>query len=265
MRTATVLSNQDLIRIAPSVFAEHAHESMSEKYAYIPTMSLVQGLREEGFLPVRVDQAGSRKKDHAGFGKHMLRFRREDQLESREAREVVLINSHDGSSGFQLMAGVYRLVCSNGLIAYQQDCHIKLRHTGNAKAEVIEGAYKIINGFDAVTQSIETMKAITLSDTQKLAFGKAALALKYDDPDNCGFSPAQIIRPRRFADERSDLWTVFNAVQENVIKGGQSGIKTNELGRRVRTSSRKINGIDQSTALNRGLWVLAEEMGKLVA
>lgn len=261
----TQLTNDQLIRRAPAIFAEQAHSSRSDRYSYIPTLDLINGMRSEGFYPVQVSEAGSRDQSKKGFGKHLIRFRREDQLESKEAREVVLLNSHDGSSGFRLMAGVYRFVCANGLIVGETDNEIRVRHSGDAVSKVIEGAYKIVSDFDRVSESIDGMKSIILTPGQQRAFGSAALAIKYDDAENCGIRPEQIIRPRRTDDAKGDLWTVFNATQENIIKGGQRGIKLNELGRRVATTTRTIKGIDQSVALNRGLWVLAEKLKEIMA
>ena len=260
------LDDAELIRTAPAIFAPDAHASRSDRYSYIPTLDLVAGMRKEGFLPVKVSQAKNRDADKKGFGKHLIRFRRENQLDATEAREVVLVNSHDGSSSFQLMAGVYRLVCSNGLIVGNTDSEIRMRHSGHdAIGNVIEGACKIIDDFDRISAQIESFKAVILSNDAQRAFGSAALALRFDDTENAGINAGQLLLPRRSADTSSDLWTTFNRIQENVIKGGLHGIKFNSEGRRVRTSTREVKGIDQSVALNRGLWVLAEEMRKLVA
>lgn len=259
------LGNDELTRMAPAIFAPEAHGSRSERYAYIPTLDLVDSMRKEGFMPVKVSQANCRDDDRKGFNKHLIRFRREDQLSAAEAREVVLVNSHDGSSGFRLMAGVFRLVCANGLIVGQTDNEIRVRHSGDAIGKVIEGAYSIVKDFDRVAEAIDGMKAITLAPEHQKAFGKAALALRFDDAVNCGFRPDQIIRPRRAEDRPSDLWTTFNVAQENIIRGGLHGRKIDANGRPKNTSTRAVNGIDQNVALNRGLWVLAEEMRKLVA
>jgi hypothetical protein len=222
-------------------------------------------MRAEGFLPVKVSQARAREEDRAGYCKHLIRFRRQDQLAAAEAREVVLINSHDGSSGFRLMAGVFRLVCANGLIVGHSDNEIRVRHSGNAVGQVIEGAYSIVKDFDRVADSIETMKALPLLPEHRQAFAKAALALRFDDPANSGIKPEQIIRPRRAEDQPADLWTTMNVAQENIIRGGLRGWKLDANGHQKRATTREVNGIDQSVALNRGLWVLAEEMRKLVA
>jgi len=42
--------------VAPSIFADAPHESRSERYSYIPTASVLQGLRGEGFEPFMVCQ-----------------------------------------------------------------------------------------------------------------------------------------------------------------------------------------------------------------
>jgi hypothetical protein len=259
------LENEELARIAPAIFAPDAHGSRSDRYAYIPTLDLINGMRSEGFMPVKVTQAKTRDDDKKGFGKHLIRFRRHDQLDASEAREVVILNSHDGSSGFRLMAGVYRLVCSNGLITGHTDNEIRIRHSGDAVGQVIEGACKIVKDFDLVAEAIDGMKSINLCEEDQLIFGKAALALRFDDYENSGIKPAQIIRPRRIEDQKTDLWTTFNAVQENIIRGGLRGFKVNANGHHARIKTREVKGIDQSVALNRGLWVLAEEMRKLAA
>lgn len=259
------LSNDELTRAAPSIFADAAHDSRSDRYAYIPTVKLIDGMRNEGFLPVKVSQAKARIEDRRGYCKHLIRFRRHDQLQSAEAREVVLVNSHDGSSGFRLMAGIYRLVCANGLIVGNSDSEIRIRHSGDAVDKVIEGAYSVVKDFDAVAEQIDGMKAIALNPEQQRAFATAALALRFEEPENCGIRPEQIIRPRRTDDKGADLWRTFNVTQENVIRGGLHGIKRDANGRTKRVGTREVKGIDQNVALNRGLWVLANEMRKLAA
>ena len=81
-----VLNTDQLRRAVPAAFAESAHESRSARYAYIPTSAVIEGMRAEGFLPVNARQAGARDEGKAGHGKHMIRFRREDQLQLPEAR-----------------------------------------------------------------------------------------------------------------------------------------------------------------------------------
>ena len=72
-------------------------------------------------------------------------------------------------------------------------------------------------------------------------------------------------RPRRREDVDRSLWTTFNVIQENVVRGGLQGRKRNAEGRIRRAQTRAINGIDQNVTLNRALWTLAEGMQRLKA
>lgn len=180
------LTNDELIKIAPSIFAPQKHDSRSDRYAYVSTYDLLSGMRDNGFYPVKVSHPLCRTEDKKNFGKHLIRFRREDQLTSTEAREVILVNSHDGSSSFQLMAGIFRLVCANGLIVGEKDTEIRIPHSGRAVDNVIDGAFRVINDFDKVTESIEQMKQIQLPEPLRLAFAEAAREVRFDDAENSG-------------------------------------------------------------------------------
>lgn len=259
-----VLSTEQLRKAVPSAFAESAHDSRSARYTYIPTSAVIEGMRAEGFLPVKATQAQARNADKQGHTKHMIRFRREDQLFQPEAREVIMINSHDGSSAYKLSAGVFRLVCSNGLVVGKEDTRQTVRHSGRVLGDVIEGACRIVEDFDKVTQDMEVMKSITLEKPLMLAFAAAAIEARFDVEEK-PVTPEQVLRARRQADTGADLWTVFNRVQENVIKGGLRGATRDAYGRQQRRTTREVKGIDQNDTLNRALWRLSMEVAKIAA
>ncbi|SFH20860.1 protein of unknown function [Desulfotomaculum arcticum] len=123
----------------------------------------------------------------------------------------------------------------------------------------IDAAYSIVDDFDTAQESVETMKSTQLTLPEAKAFAAAALTLKYDDIEKAPISSAQALSSRRRVDEREDLWSTFNRVQENVIKGGQRGRSVS--GRRV--STRPVKSIDNNIKLNKALWVLANQMGAL--
>jgi hypothetical protein len=117
IRSETPLNEDQMRRAAPSIFAEGKHGSRSERYTYIPTIEVLRGLRHEGFEPFMVAQGESRIEGKTEFTKHMIRMRHACQVTSRpEANEIILINSHDGASSYQMLAGVVRVVCCNGLV-----------------------------------------------------------------------------------------------------------------------------------------------------
>jgi hypothetical protein len=163
------------------------------------------------------------------------------------------------------MAGVFRLVCSNGLIVGKNDTEIRIPHSGRAIDNVIEGSFRVINEFDQVTESIETMKAIVLPEPLQIAFAEAAMEIRFDDAENSGVKSFQLLRPHRLADKGADLWTTFNVIQENAIRGGLRTIKRDERNQIQRGSTREIKGIDQNVKINKALWIIAEAIAKQAA
>lgn len=262
VRSEVPLTKSQLVGVAPSIFAAEPHESRSDRYTYIPTRDVLNGLWKEGFAPFMAVQSRSRIPGKGEFTKHMLRLRHRDQITaSTEVPEIVLINSHDGTSSFQLLAGLFRSVCQNGLICGDSIEDFRVGHRGDVVNNVIEATYRIVDQFDAVESAKDIMKSATLALPEATAFAEAALALKYEEPSDSPISARQLLTTRRWDDRNADVWSVYNRVQENMIKGGLSG--RDSAGRR--TSTRAVTGIDTDVKLNRALWILAEQMAALKA
>jgi hypothetical protein len=200
----------------------------------------------------------------------MIRLRHAWQAQTRaEANEIILINSHDGASSYQMLAGMFRFVCCNGLIVGNVIDDIRIPHKGNVEHEVIDGAFRVLDEFEVVKAAADDMKAVPLAHSEELAFSTAALALRFGEQvvqQDGGHHPTpvtaeQLIAARRPEDLGHDLWTTFQRVQENVIRGGLPG--RSAQGRRQRT--RPVESIDRGVSLNRALWVLADEMRRLKA
>ena len=246
----------------PSIFADDKHHSRSDRYTYVPTSDIVVALDKEGFSPFFACQAKVRTEnlDRADFAKHMIRFRHASMINSDVANEIILVNSHDGSTSYQMMAGAFRFVCQNGLICGELVDDIRVRHSGNIVDNVIEGAYSILDQFGNVEASKEGMKSLVLRQEEKQIFADVALTLKYD-----GEAPIQssaLLNANRREDKNDpSLWATFNTIQENLIRGGQYGSTANNRN----TRTRAVNGIGQNVQLNQALWTLAEKMKELKA
>lgn len=258
------LDDDMLRKYVPSIFAEDAHESRSERYVYVPTIRIVEGLRKEGWDPFFAVQAQPRDGSRHGHAKHMLRLRRRDQIGEREAPEVVIVNSHDGTTSYQMFAGIIRFVCTNSMIAGDKFEEIRVHHKGDIQGQIIEGAYTVAQEFPRLIDATREMEAVRLSEAERLLLGEAALQLRYGEED-APITPRQIVQPRRAADNSGTLWATFNTIQENVIRGGLLGVRQAENGRIQRRRTREIKGIDQNVSLNRAMWTLAEGMKNLKA
>jgi hypothetical protein len=261
LRSNSPLSDSQIHAVAPSIFAETPHESRSQRYSYIPTSAVLSELRKEGFQPFMACQARVRYENRREHTRHMLRLRHANQIIGDEADEIILVNSHDGSSSYQMLAGWFRFVCHNGLVCGDALADIRVPHKGKPADHVIEGAYEVLQGFTRINGSRDAMRATILNDDEQQVFARSALALKYDDDTSFPVTERQILNPRRIDDTAPDLWSVFNRVQENLVKGGLSSRSAN--GRRQRT--RPVQGIDQNLRLNRALWLLADGLRQLKA
>lgn len=257
----------------PSAFALAAHSSRSERYAYIPTANVITAMMREGFMPFKATQSRSRIEGKTEFTKHMIRFRHVNAgmniAVGDSLPEVVLINSHDGTSAYKLIAGIFRLVCSNGLVVAESTTgSLSVHHTGDIVNRVIEGSFEIVGQAAKALEVSERWKDLRLTDGEQTVYAEAARTLRFADSDGEIETPitaAQLLRPRRSEDAGNNLWETFNRVQENAIKGGLRGRAARKpgqrFGRAVRT--REVKGIDQDVKLNRALWQLAERMEEL--
>lgn len=236
------LTREELAHYVPSVFSEDKHESRSERYTYIPTITLLDNLQHEGFRPFFACQTRVRDESKRKHTKHMLRLRREGQITGKQVPEIILLNSHDGSSSYQMLPGLFRSVCQNGLICGESFGEVRVPHKGN------------------VEEKRDAMQSLMLPPPAQAALAQAALTYRFGE-EHQPVTESQLLAPRRWQDESGDLWTTYQRIQENLIKGGLNG--RNAKG--GRTHTRAIKGIDGDVKLNRALWVMAENMLKLAS
>jgi hypothetical protein len=265
VRSLTPLSNDQLRAAAPSIFATEPWHKMSARYAFIPTIQVVEKMRSEGFQPVAAVQSRTRIAGKGDFTKHQIRFRDIRQGDGPATMalgqlfpELVLTNAHDGASAYKLDGGLFRLVCLNGMVVCDDVVSaINVRHTGNPDG-VVNATYEVVEQFPKVIDSVQAFSQLRLNAPEQRAFATAALALRYDEGE-APITAEQAIRVRRREDADPTLWNTFNAAQENLTQGGLRS--RDASGRRLKT--RAVTGISENTRLNKALWTLAEEMRKL--
>lgn len=270
MRPTIVLEDQDILRTAASVFADQAWQETSPSYRFLPTITVVNALRDSGYNVVKATQSRCRIEGKGEFTKHMLRLRHSTYMNplnvGDEVPEIVLINSHDRSSAFKFMLGIFRLVCSNGMVVASQRIEsLSVRHMGsnNLLSEVIDVTAEIIKEAPKVIEQINRFKSIPLTPDEQLAFAHGARELM---PTAINIEPARLLRVRRYGDNGNtdgsrDVWKTFNIVQENIIRGGIRGLNANN--RLMRT--REVRSVQGDININRALWTLTEQLAKIKA
>lgn len=262
------LNNEEIQKVAPSVFSGQAYHKMSDRYATIPTIDVIDAMRSAGFQPFQASQSMVRVADKFNFAKHAIRFR-STNLKVTETGdffpEVSLINSFDGSSCYVLNLALMVVKCLNGLVVADSFVNaVRIRHVGDILNRVVLDTNDLISNAPKLAETVKLWKTITLSAPEQLALATSAHTLRFDAGSRLAnaITPDQLLTPRRYADNGNSLWDVFNRVQEGSVRGGLRGVDNggSEV-RRVRT--REVKGIDQSTKLNKALWSLAEKMAEL--
>ncbi len=270
--TGRALTEDEMRAAAPSIFAVEAHASRSARFAPIPTIDVLRGLAKEGFCPVGVKQSTARSDDRREFTKHLIRLRRLDGRNysvGDTVFEMLLKNANDGTSAYDLMAGLFRIRCLNSLVAQIDTIDkVKVRHSSNAIQNVIEGTYRVLDDAEIALAAPEQWSKLKLERDEQKILAEAAHVLRFGDGDDQ--APAgeaikadRLLNARRADDRAGDLWTTFNVVQENVIRGGLHGWGRDANNRPRRVSTREIKGTDQDVKLNRALWLIGERMAAL--
>lgn len=249
------LTRDELMQFVPSVFSEDKHTSRSDRYSYIPTITLLDNLQREGFEPFFACQSRVRDPERREHTKHLLRLRRAGQINGQHVPEIIILNSHDGASSFQLLPGIFRSVCTNSLVCGQSFGEIRVPHRGDIVEKVIEGAYEVLGVFDRVEEKRDAMQSLPLPPPAQHALANAALTYRFGE-EHQPVTATQILTPRRYEDRQDDLWTTYQRLQENLLKGGLPG----RTAKGKRSHTRAVNGIDGDVKLNRALWVMAESL-----
>ena len=182
------LNDKELEYLCPVAFKstmtqnEISKLGLSKHYSFVPTMNVVNDLRDLGYEVVDAKQVKARKKSTNGYQKHMLTFEHPDhKVEgSEEYPQILLTNSHDGGNAFTLSAGIFRLVCSNGLVIKTEDYGTaRLVHKGYS----FEAVQKLVKEFEEtiseVINKITAMKKVELTKAQQIEFAKKAALLRF--------------------------------------------------------------------------------------
>lgn len=242
-------------RVAPSALTAEAHPDRSDKYAVVSTRDMVVGLREAGFLPVEIRQNRVMTKDRREYAQHMVKLRHQGgRVVGGVAQEVILTNSHDGTSSFRMLAGYFRFVCSNGLVMGDIEADVRIAHRGDAVQRAQEEATRLIERARESSLRIEAMRARILTPIEQSALAVRAARVRWGN--DLPLNPTRLLEARRYSDVHDDLWSVFNRIQENVIRGGTPAVAS--TGRRMTT--RPITSIVEDVRINRELWAAADEL-----
>ena len=259
------LTKDQIRNSAPLIFAEQpTNPDVSSKYLFVNTETIIDDLEKLGWLPVQAAQRKARKKEGTIFSKHMVAFQNpEIKITSKDGDDayprILLTNSHDGMQAFKFSVGIFRLVCSNGLVvADEQFSDFKIKHKGYSFEELRNVVRQAVEDLPNRVKVMNDMKSriLTVTEKRKLAIDAMLIragvnTLQYDEE-----TIDEILEPKRKEDKGDDLWRVFNVVQEKITQGDFHAALTGAKVRKVR----KIKSFEKDMKVNKELFKLATNL-----
>lgn len=265
MTNQKFITREEIATLAPSVMSQVTSDTVSSKYVHIPTSQVIDDMEKLGWNVVNAKQSKVRSSGRSLTTRHIVEFGNDNvTINGKDGDTVfpriVMMNSHDGKSSFQFRVGLFRLVCSNGLIiADQEFANMNIRHMGYSFEDLRVTINTVVEKLPSKVDMMNQMKSVELTKTQKEEFASKALSLRFDLKKN-EFDLDEVLTPLRDADEGSDLWKVFNVLQEKVIKGTaiEYGIMSpNKV--KVR-KVQPIKNFQKDIQLNQDLFNLAKDL-----
>ena len=256
------LTKEQIKSSTPLVFVETpTNPDVSDKYLFVNTETIIDDLDKLGWLPVQAAQRKSIKKEGTIFSKHMVAFQNPNiKITSQDGDDayprILLTNSHDGMQAFKFSVGIFRLVCSNGLVvADEQFSEFKIKHKGYTFGELRNVVKQAVEDLPNRVQVMNDMKNRILTEDEKRKMALDAMLiragvkeLQYDED-----TITDILDPKRDADKGDDLWRVFNVIQEKITQGDFHAALTGAKVRKVR----KIKSFEKDMKVNKELFKLA--------
>jgi hypothetical protein len=254
------LKMDEIKQRANSIFTTTAAPTVSSKFTHIPTNKVIEDMEQLGWGVVDAKQVKARKGQ--GYQKHIVVFRNPDVVINGSDGDTVfpqilLTNSNDGKNAFTFTAGLFRMVCENGLVISTQEFeNVKIRHMGYTFEELQEQVRAMVEQLPLTVESMNKMKQIEMSQDAAIEFARKAVATRFNENEieNISVDINTLLVPTRKEDEGNDLWSVFNVVQEKILDGDFNytfGVKVRK--------ARKIKNFSQDLKINKELFNLALE------
>jgi len=233
----------------PALHATGPAPNCSERYEFYPTSRLIEPLLDDHWEITQAFQVG--RKLQSPYAKHLVRLTHPKLQFGTERLEAIIRNSHNASSKLEMMLGAWRFICSNGIMVGSSFADFAIPHI--RPYELVQSrAQEIIETAPQVVEVFHEWKTRQTSEDERHAFAIAAAFIRFGE--KAPVNPNELLTVRRPEDQGNDLWSVYQRIQENVIKGGV----TRQDGRRT---TRGIRAIDETVRINKALWRAAEALG----
>jgi hypothetical protein len=254
-----ILTNNAVPSVASILNNERDREKTTERYQETDDLGVITTLNDHGWFIKEYQQVNPHKKysEKSVFKPYMATYKNANfpKLAGQGELTVLQRGAHDGTKRFVLDLGFFKWACLNGLVVGERLFEpVNIKHIGDIPSQLGTLLDKINDVVPQVYGTIQEMTRIILTDDQKYDFASRAIALRYPD-GKTGVNPKDVLQVRRTDDANDSLWSVMNAVEENLIKAGSFHFTTKN---NVRRASRAIKNIDLQYKINTGIWEISE-------
>lgn len=254
------LSREEILKSFPSVYSVEPAPSRSANYKFIPTYEIIDALAQNGFGITYVAQAKARSSENVPYTKHLLRFRKFEDMYSTEEEtpEIAIINSHNGASAYDVIIGFIRWACLNGCFAGTIGDRLKAYHKGNVLETIVNLTIEKAKHSDELMTIINQMKKIELTSEDALLLAEYALQIRFGKKAKTNlFTPESFLQVRIQEDAANTLYNIYQRLQTAGIRGGVNGFNSRYNNSRI---SRSISNIGHVVKYNEELWKASVDM-----
>lgn len=255
---------------APAVFRtkeQGAAQGASKKYEFMTSSDVVNILADMNWHVHDAKQQKTKKDPETT--KHLVRFRNNSiSWNGDSIPEILLVNSHDRTSALTFHVGIFRLICSNGLVVADKTFEkFRVRHMFTNFETVSNTITHISQKLPEVFQTIQKFEGTILTPDQQMELALRSIAIRYPeyidvktnevryDLINKAMNVQDILATRRTEDEGNNLWVTGNRIQEHLVKGGYPIIG---IGNKP-VRARELTNIKRLITVNSGLWDLFQQ------
>lgn len=257
--TRKPMTEEQLRKYAPSSLATNPASTVSDKYQFLPTTIIMEDLSKMGWFPVAANEVAAKKEEYIGYQRHMVKFANMDMGDSISRPEFVILNGHNAKSSLRGLMGHHVWACSNGLISGDILTSMRIVHLEYSAQLMADAIGKILEQAIGMRDDIKKYRTIDMTEVEagKFAMDAHEMTWKKGSLVDSG----SLLMVRRKADNNNSLWSIYNRVQENIIRGSVPYVMHNATHEYI-DFTRPVTQLDRQATLNVGLWNLMVQYSK---
>ena len=242
---------------------DKAHSIRSSRFVPLQPSYYASVLNDYGYFVKSIHSGRARNEDRKAHQNVITTFQKETALtEVGDVFPRITLKQSHLYGADQAFFGIFRLWCKNGAAMRLSGSQSqRVRHTGDAKSQFEAAIAELVAQTDLVADLVKSMSSRDVTPTQVAEFTREVARIRLGESDSISNIQYQdLMRVHRSADAGQDAFTVFNVVQENIMRYGLRYVSSslNEQGQTMTRNmtarplgTARINGLTQDVETSR--------------